>query len=49
MIPNCVLESDLNELVIRVRDNDVDADFHGYVFVYVDHEFPERNNVDSED
>ena len=52
-LPNRILTSDLNDLIIRVRDNDYDGSCqeHGYIDVFLDDQFPDwyYNNEDSED
>ena len=52
-LPNSILTSDLNDLIIRVRDNDYDGSCqeHGYIDVFLDDQFPDwyYNNEDSED
>ena len=52
-LPSRILTSDLNDLIIRVRDNDYDGSCqeHGYIDVFLDDQFPDwyYNNEDSED
>ena len=52
-LPNRILTSDLNDLIIRVRDNDYDGSCqeHGYIDVFLDDQFPDwyYNNEDSDD
>ena len=52
-LPSRILTSDLNDLIIRVRDNDYDGSCqeHGYIAVFLDDQFPDwyYNNEDSED
>ena len=42
-LPNRILTSDLNDLIIRVRDNDYDGSCqeHGYIDVFLDDQFPD--------
>lgn len=50
-LPNRILTSDLNDLIIRVRDNDQDAHCqdHAYIDVFLDDQFPWPDNEDRED
>lgn len=52
-LPSRILTFDLNDLIIRVRDNDRDAycQDHAYIDVFLDDQFPDwyYNNEDSED